>query len=106
MPRPPFRGPDVIQKRLALVASVAAFVLASTVLVGAQIIYPPPYRYARADASLRIEATPKQAEVYVDGYYAGIVDDFDGTFQRLHAQPGQHEITLYLDGYRTVRQRV
>jgi hypothetical protein len=32
--------------------------------------------------------TPRDAEVYVDGYYAGTVDDFDGTFQRLHIDTG------------------
>jgi hypothetical protein len=70
--------------------------------------YPPPYRYRAviADASVRIEVTPKEAEVYVDGYYAGIVDDFDGVFQRLHTRPGAHEIELYLDGFRTVKQNV
>ena len=70
--------------------------------------YPPPfpYRYRDAIADVRLEVKPKEAEVYVDGYYAGIVDDFDGVFQRLHAPPGEHEITLYLDGYRTVRQRL
>jgi hypothetical protein len=52
-------------------------------------------------ASLRIQVNPSQAEVYVDGYYAGIVDDFDGVFQRLHVTPGGHEITLRLDGFRT-----
>jgi hypothetical protein len=64
------------------------------------------YRYAAPDASIRVEVTPKEAEVYVDGYYAGVVDDFDGTFQRLHVSPGEHEIELWLDGYRTVRQKV
>jgi PEGA domain len=78
---------------------------------GYQYPYPPyPYPYAyrayEPDASVRLEVKPKQAEVYVDGYYAGIVDDFDGTFQRLHVPPGDHEIELWLDGYRTVRQRV
>ena len=78
---------------------------------GYQYPYPPyPYRYAyqayEPDASVRLEVKPKQAEVYVDGYYAGIVDDFDGTFQRLHVPPGAHEIELWLDGYRTVRQQV
>ena len=51
----------------------------------------PPYRAYRVDpgASLRLEVKPKDAEVYVDGYYAGIVDDFDGTFQRLSVTPGE-----------------
>ncbi len=70
--------------------------------------YPYPYgfRYAEPDASVRLEVTPREAQVFVDGYYAGVVDDFDGVFQRLHVPPGEHEITLYLDGYRTVHQTV
>jgi len=73
----------------------------------AQIIYPfPPNRYVHPDASVRLEVTPQDTEVYVDGYYAGVVDDFDGMLQRLRVEPGQHEITLYHDGYRTVHQRV
>jgi hypothetical protein len=57
-------------------------------------------------ASVRVIATPKEAAVYVDGFYAGIVDDFDGVFQSLPLPPGGHEITLYEPGYRTVSQRV
>jgi PEGA domain len=70
---------------------------------------PYPYRGVyRLDpgAAVRLDVTPKQAEVYVDGYYAGVVDDFNGTFQRLRVEPGEHEIELYLDGYRTVKQKV
>jgi hypothetical protein len=75
--------------------------------------YPVPYGgypvyrgYRDIGAAMRIEVKPKQAEVYVDGYYAGIVDDFDGVFQRLEVAPGEHDIELYLDGYRTVHQKV
>ena len=64
------------------------------------------YRSYEPEASVRLEVKPKEAEVYVDGYYAGIVDDFDGTFQRLRVEPGEHEIELYLDGYRLVKQKV
>src|SRR4051812_1483635 len=76
---------------------------------GYQYPYPPyPYGYTayEPDASVRLDVKPKQAEVYVDGYYAGIVDDFDGTFQRLRVSPGEHELELWLDGYHTVRQKV
>ena len=58
------------------------------------------------DSSLRVIVTPRQAEVYVDGYYAGIVDDFDGFFQRLRLPPGDHEVTVYCDGYKTVHQKI
>jgi hypothetical protein len=80
---------------------------------GLQYPYPYPirpygygYRAYEPEASVRLEVKPKEAEVYVDGYYAGVVDDFDGTFQRLRVEPGEHEIELWLDGYRTVRQKV
>ena len=72
--------------------------------------YPPPYgAYSvRCDygASVRLLVTPKAAEVYVDGYYAGLVDDFDGFFQRLHVPPGEHEISLYRDGYKAAHQKI
>ena len=63
-------------------------------------------RFYYADSSVRLQVSPKEAEVYVDGYYAGRVDDFDGALQRLRLEPGGHEITLYLDGYRSVTQKV
>jgi hypothetical protein len=68
--------------------------------------YPqyPRYRYAYDEASLRIQVTPREAQVYVDGYYVGMVDSFDGTFQRLHLSPGEHVIEIYLEGYRTIRE--
>jgi PEGA domain-containing protein len=69
--------------------------------------YPYPY-YPLYDnrAVVRLLVTPEDAAVYADGFYAGIVDDFDGFFQGLPLPPGGHEITLYLAGYRTVRERV
>src|SRR4030095_9485306 len=66
-----------------------------------------PYRYSvYPQASIRTEVTPKDAEVYVDGFYAGRVSDFDGALQRLHVAPGGHTITFYLDGFRTLSQDV
>lgn len=71
--------------------------------------YPPYGPYPAAydvSSSVRIEVTPREAEVYVDGYLAGTVDDFDGFFQRLHLPPGEHHIELHLDGYRSARQNL
>lgn len=72
------------------------------------MIYPgyPAYRYAPPESDLKIDVTPKDASVYVDGYFAGKVDQFDGAFQRLHVLPGQHEIVIYLAGYRSLRQQL
>lgn len=66
---------------------------------------------------LRLQVRPRNAAVYVDGYYAGVVDDFDGVFQRLTLEVGPHEIEIeapglapqafdvYIDPARTVNLR-
>ena len=56
--------------------------------------------------SIRVLVDPAEARVYVDGYYAGTVDDFDGIFQRLNVPTGRHEIMLKLEGYKTHRMKV
>jgi len=69
----------------------------------------PPFAYgavAEDAASLRLQVSPPETEVYVDGYYAGTVDDFDGMFQHLNLERGEHDVTLYLEGHRTVRQKI
>ena len=53
--------------------------------------------------SVRLEVEPRETEVYVDGYYTGIVDSYDGFLQRLRLPPGQHDIELYLEGYESLR---
>lgn len=60
-------------------------------------------------AELRIRLAPdaaKEAAVYVDGFYAGVVDDFNGVFQALPLTPGGHRITLYLEGFRTITRHI
>jgi hypothetical protein len=70
--------------------------------------YPYAGYYGPRDdsAEVKLEVKPKDAQVFVNGYYAGLVDDFDGTFQRLHLAPGDHELVLFLEGYRTVKQSI
>jgi hypothetical protein len=52
-------------------------------------------------AEVRLMVMPRDTAVYVDGFYAGIVDDFDGVFESLPLPPGGHNIVLYREGYRT-----
>lgn len=70
--------------------------------------YPYPYYPYRYDntGSARIQVRPKDAEVFIDGYFVGTVDDFDGWLQRLHVEAGEHEIELYHPQYRTIREKV
>ena len=68
--------------------------------------YDYGYYYGAGGASLKVEVKPVNAEVYVDGHLAGIVDQFDGMFQSLSVEPGGHGITVYLDGFRSIRQQL
>lgn len=56
--------------------------------------------------AVRIQVPQRETEVFIDGYYAGVVDDFDGSFQKLRLEPGPHTVTLYLDGYRPYEESV
>jgi hypothetical protein len=69
--------------------------------------YPAGYGYGGGgygyrDAGyggVRIQGAVRNAEVLVDGYYAGIVDDFDGPFQRLELEGGAHSIEIRAPGF-------
>jgi PEGA domain len=46
-----------------------------------------------------LEITPPDASVYVDGGYAGLVRDFDGTRETLTLTVGRHHIEINAPGY-------
>lgn len=48
---------------------------------------------------LRLDIEQRDAEVYIDGYYAGVVDDFDGVLQGLRLEPKQYAVEIALPGY-------
>ena len=52
-----------------------------------------------ATGELKIAATPSRAAVFVDGQYAGHVDEFDGVGQAMLLTPGQHRLHIALPGY-------
>jgi len=52
--------------------------------------------------SLKLKVEPKDAEVYVDGYYMGTVDDFDGTFQRMELEIGAHRVEIRAPGFMSI----
>ena len=49
--------------------------------------------------TLRLKVKPRHAEVFVDGYFVGRVDDFDGVFQSLRLEEGPYQIEILADGY-------
>jgi len=47
---------------------------------------------------VRITDAPRDAQVFADGNYVGIVDDFDGVSQHLNLEPGEHRIEIHAPG--------
>ncbi len=69
----------------------------------------PGYAAESVDSgAIRIQVKPAEdeAQVYVDGAHAGVVDDFDGIFQRLNLPTGRHDVEIRLAGHRAFRQQV
>jgi hypothetical protein len=93
-------GVASVRTQLRLITLPFLFVATTLpVSAAAQWYYP-------SESHLRINVKPREALVYVDGYFAGKVDDFDGALQRLHVPPGRHELTIYLEGYRSLKQQL
>ena len=59
--------------------------------------------YYYESGELRLQVHPRHAEVYVDGYFAGHVDDFDGVFQALRLEEGPYRIEIVAPGYETLQ---
>ena len=53
----------------------------------------------RDTGSLRLKLKPREAQVFVDGYFVGVVDSFDGVFQKLQLDGGGHQVEVKADGY-------
>jgi PEGA domain-containing protein len=51
--------------------------------------------------NLKLKVKPRAAKVYVDGYYVGVVDEFDGAFQKLPLNAGRHHVKIEAEGYET-----
>jgi PEGA domain-containing protein len=76
----------------------------STYYYGYNNYYGPgaysPWQVSGYDiGGVRLKIRPRDAQVFVDGYYAGIVDDFDGTFQSLRLEAGGHKIEIHMPGF-------
>jgi hypothetical protein len=60
--------------------------------------YTPPEYFqivpGRVYGGVRITGAPRDAQVFADGYFVGIVDDFDGIFQHMNLEVGPHHIEV------------
>jgi len=65
--------------------------------------YGHRYSYSLFDlGELRLDVSPRYAQVFVDGYYAGSVDDYDGAFQAIRLAPGAYRIDVTAPGFETL----
>jgi hypothetical protein len=56
--------------------------------------------------SVKLLIKPRDAQVFVDGYYVGIVDEFDGNFQQLRLEEGPHVIEVKKEGFAPLEFKV
>jgi hypothetical protein len=55
----------------------------------------------RDQGNLKLKVKPRNAKVYVDGFFVGLVDEFDGAFQKLALNGGRHKVEVRAEGYET-----
>jgi hypothetical protein len=68
-----------------------------------QVLDVPPPSYTPTpppSGGLHLDVRPTTAQVYVDGYYTGLVSDFISN-GGLNLEPGTHQIELRAPGYQT-----
>jgi hypothetical protein len=67
------------------------------------------YQGSRASldsGGLRLKIKPREGKVYIDGYFVGAVDSFDGLFQKLDLEAGGHRVEIRADGYEPLQFEV
>jgi hypothetical protein len=67
-----------------------------------------PYGYGyggysgRPYGGVRLDLPQKDAEVYVDGYFVGTVNDFDGVMQQANLEAGPHHVEVRDEGFEPI----
>jgi hypothetical protein len=106
--------PRVIYPRVVTVVPYRPYVYRPSLSIG--VYYGTggsyPYGYVprgyydpipgRPYGGLRITGAPRYAHVFADGYYVGIVNDFDGIFQHLNLEAGPHRIEIEAPEFQTI----
>lgn len=61
-----------------------------------------PSYVEESTGGIKLKVKPKDAEVYVDGYYQGPVDAFDGALQSMRLKTGTHRLEIRAKGYESL----
>jgi PEGA domain len=112
--RPTIIVPRVISPRIVTVVPYRPYVYRPSfslgVFYGANGYYPYGYTPRAyydpipgvAYGGVRITGAPRDAQVFADGYYVGIVDDFDGIFQHINLEAGPHHVEIDEPGFEPI----
>jgi len=68
--------------------------------------YGDGYHNRQEQGALDLDLSPADTQVYLNGQYVGVVDDFDGWPQYLWLDPGTYDIVFYREGYKTLARQV
>ena len=66
----------------------------------------PQVQYAKNPAILKLEVTPMEAGVFLDGAFAGYGQEFQGVGRAMLVNPGTHRIKFVLPGYQDFEAQV
>jgi hypothetical protein len=72
-------------------------VVALALVCGAAVAQTP----RPGQGALDLEVRPRSAEVWVDGFYVGTANQYDGYPRYLWLDAGEHRLVFYKPGYRT-----
>ena len=110
----PFIAPRIVRPRIVTVLPYRPYYyrprLSIGVYYGVGNAYPygytPDHYYNPVPGGVyggvRITDAPRDARVFADGYYVGIVDDFDGVFQHVNLEAGERRIEIQAPGYEPI----
>jgi PEGA domain-containing protein len=59
----------------------------------------PQAQFSAVNGEIKLEVTPERAAVFVDGHFAGTVNQFRGVGRAMLVAPGNHHIKIDLVGY-------
>lgn len=60
----------------------------------------PKAQFSAAPGLIKLKVTPERAAVFVDGAFAGTVNQFNGVGREMEIAPGEHHIKIDLAGYK------
>jgi hypothetical protein len=109
-----YRAPRIIRPSIVTIVPYRPYVYRPSLSLG--VYYGSggsyPYGYTPrgyydpipggAYGGVRITGAPRGAQVFADGYYVGIVDDFDGIFQHVNLEAGPHHIEIQEPGFESI----